>query len=101
MFKNIRLYIGYRSRYYKIFYAGLVLITMDTSIFQKAVEASQYLHDRVPPALREPALGIVCGSGLNSLGNNVLPHPQTGVSYTDIPHFPETTGITKLNVDLG
>lgn len=65
---------------------------MDGVVFQHATEALTYLNGRVPPALHGPTVGIICGSGLNGLADTVLPEPRHEVPYTDIPHFPESTG---------
>lgn len=53
-------------------------------------EAIQAIHTRVPEDLREPKVGIVCGSGLSglvaSIRNSVL------VPYSELPGFGTSTG---------
>ena len=65
---------------------------MDSATSQQTAEALRYLQALVPPKLRQPAIGIVCGSGLNGLADAVLPDPRFEIPYTDIPHFPQSTG---------
>ena len=41
-----------------------------------------------------PKIGIVCGSGLGGLAENLdADLPKDVISYKDIPNFPKTTGI--------
>ena len=65
---------------------------MDNFLPQQAEQALQYLHARIPLELLSPVVGIICGSGLGSLAESVLPEPRAEIPYTDIPHFPQSTG---------
>lgn len=65
---------------------------MDKSISQRSEEALQYLKGRIPSELDQPAVGIICGSGLGGLAKSVLPQPRLEVPYKDIPHFPQSKG---------
>ena len=62
------------------------------SISEQTAEALRCLQTRVPPKLHQPVIGIICGSGLNGLADAVLPEPRFEIPYTDIPHFPPSTG---------
>lgn len=65
---------------------------MENTTSQQVAEALRYLHANVPRQLHQPVIGIVCGSGLNSLSDAVSPDPRVEIPYTDIPHFPQSTG---------
>lgn len=66
---------------------------MDDLVFQHSSDALEYLEKIIPPELRLPSVGIVCGSGLGGLAKTVMPQPRLEVHYTDIPHFPASKGI--------
>lgn len=70
---------------------------MDDLVFQHSSDALQYLEKKIPPELRLPSVGIVCGSGLGVLAKTVMPQPRLEVDYTDIPHFPTSKGNQKIN----
>ena len=65
---------------------------MENVTSQQIAEALRYLQTNVPPQLHQPVIGIVCGSGLNGLADAVLPDSRFEIPYTDIPHFPQSTG---------
>ena len=65
---------------------------MDNLLPQQAEQALQYLHARIPLKLLSPVVGIICGSGLGGLAESVLPESRAEIPYTDIPHFPQSTG---------
>ena len=65
---------------------------MENATSQQIEEALRYLQANVPLQLHQPAIGIVCGSGLNGLADAVSPDPRFEIPYTDIPHFPQSTG---------
>ena len=65
---------------------------MDNATSQQTAEALRYLQANVPPQLHQPVIGIVCGSGLNGLADVVSPDLRFEIPYTDIPHFPQSTG---------
>ena len=65
---------------------------MASGLYQQASQALVYLQTKVPVRLHQPAVGIICGSGLSGLAESVLPEPRCEISYTDIPHFPPSTG---------
>jgi purine-nucleoside phosphorylase len=64
------------------------------SVFQKATETAQYIQTSLPPSLRSPRVGIICGSGLGGLADTIHPEPKYEVAYADIPHFPISTGMS-------
>lgn len=70
-----------------------VFVAMESTISQQIAEALRYLQAKVPPDLHQPVIGIICGSGLNGLADAVLPDPRSEIPYTEIPHFPPSTGI--------
>ncbi len=57
-----------------------------SEIYDKCAEAAAYLKTRIDA---EGAIGIVLGSGLGELGNEI--EDATVVDYGDIPNFPTTT----------
>ena len=65
---------------------------MENVIPRQIAEAFHYLQAKVPPKLRQPVIGIICGSGLDGLADTVLPDSRYEISYSDIPHFPPSTG---------
>lgn len=65
---------------------------MENLIPQNLAEALRFVLDQLPQSLEKPGVGIICGSGLGSLADSVLPHPRHEIRYADIPHFPQSTG---------
>ena len=55
-------------------------------------EALQYLDRIIPRQLRNPVIGIICGSGLSALAATVTNEPKLEINYSDIPYFPRSTG---------
>ena len=66
---------------------------METVTSQQTEDALSYLQATVPPNLFRPVIGIICGSGLSGLADNVLLEPRFETSYAAIPHFPTSTGM--------
>lgn len=67
---------------------------MENVTSQHIAEALRYLQAKIPSKLHQPAIGIICGSGLNSLADAVRSEPRFEIPYVDIPHFPPSTGMT-------
>ena len=65
---------------------------MENLVLQNAEEALAFVQAQLDPRLQNPSLGIICGSGLGGLADNIIPHPQHAIEYRDIPHFPQSTG---------
>ena len=65
--------------------------------FGKATATAQYIQISLPLSLRNPHVGIICGSGLGGLADTIHPEPKHEVAYTDIPHFPVSTGMSTGN----
>lgn len=65
---------------------------MENNISAHAAEALQFILAQLPPELKRPQVGIVCGSGLGGLVDTVLPDPRNEMPYAAIPHFPHSTG---------
>ena len=59
-----------------------------------ASETAQYLQDLLPLQLRGPAIAVICGSGLGGLADAVEIAPRLEMHYRDIPHFPQSSGMT-------
>jgi purine-nucleoside phosphorylase len=57
-----------------------------------ALEAFEFLQDRLPPSLKSPETGIICGSGLGGLADLVRSQSRWEVSYSQIPDFPQSNG---------
>lgn len=70
-------------------------INMDDLIFQRSSDALHYLDSKIPPELRLPSVGVICGSGLGELAKTVIQQPRFEVDYNDIPHFPASKGSSK------
>lgn len=68
---------------------------MTESPSQQVMKAFDYLLQNLPSNLCNPAVGIICGSGLSGIAQTVLPEPRFEVSYADIPNFPQSTGIKR------
>jgi len=68
------------------------MVAMENLLYKQAAEALHSLHSRLADELRQPVLGIICGSGLSGLADTVLHEPQISIPYSDIPHFPPSTG---------
>ena len=68
-------------------------LKMETATSQQTEDALRYLQAKVPLELLRPVIGIICGSGLSGLADNVLLEPRFETSYADIPHFPPSTGM--------
>ena len=66
---------------------------MSSDLYQRATQAAQYIKQRIPADLQATTVGIICGSGFGGLADIVLTSSRTGISYGDIPHFPNSTGI--------
>lgn len=64
----------------------------ENPIAQHAVEAFNYLNNRVPTSLKDPMIAIICGSGLGGLAEVVQSHSTWEISYEEIPHFPRGQG---------
>ena len=62
-------------------------------IVRHVEEATQYLLSLLPTPLHRPPIGIICGSGLGGLADGAHADSCVEVCYTDIPHFPQSTGI--------
>ncbi|KAI4128579.1 MAG: hypothetical protein LQ338_002673 [Usnochroma carphineum] len=60
----------------------------NVTTFNRATETVRFLKKQLPEALQRPRLGVICGSGLGSLAETVLPQPRHEVPYAAIPHFP-------------
>ncbi len=54
--------------------------------YEHATQACQYLRTRLPVF---PTVGLILGSGLKQLGNQL--DNATAIDYADIPHFPKPT----------
>jgi purine-nucleoside phosphorylase len=67
-------------------------ITNSDYNYDKIASIAEWLLNRVE---QRPKIGIVCGSGLGSLADQ-LTETKT-FSYEDIPHFPRSTGYKNFN----
>jgi len=53
---------------------------------EKILEAAEFVRERIN---ENPEVGLVLGTGLGSLGDSI--DNATVLSYSDIPHFPDST----------
>lgn len=65
-----------------------------SNTLELASETARYLQASLPLHLRGPAIAIICGSGLGGLADAVGNGPRSEVYYKDIPHFPQSTGMS-------
>lgn len=63
--------------------------------YYKAIESVQALYNVLPDSLRCPSTGVICGSGLGALSNVIQDNLRLEIPYSDIPHFPQSTGKKK------
>ena len=78
----------------------VLLVVMGEAASVQIEAALQLLLKQIPLNLKFPTFGIICGSGLNSLSDILLFENRYEITYTSIPHFPQSTGISlsQLNV---
>lgn len=68
---------------------------MPETIFSLATHSANHIRALLPEELRNPQVGIICGSGLGGLERTLHPGseaPLFEISYTKIPHFAHSTG---------
>lgn len=65
--------------------------------FARATEAADYLRAALQPELQAPRIAVVCGSGLGGLQNTIQASPRLEIPYSQIPHFPRSTGMLYPN----
>jgi purine-nucleoside phosphorylase len=70
--------------------------TMDTlaapNAYKRASETAAYVRSKLPDALQNPKVAIVCGSGLGGLVDTIESNPKVELAYATIPNFPQSTG---------
>ncbi|RPI03214.1 MAG: purine-nucleoside phosphorylase [Calditrichaeota bacterium] len=60
--------------------------TETTTLKEKVITAADFIRDRMPI---QPAVGVILGTGLGDLANQVS--PSLILKYSEIPFFPEST----------
>lgn len=73
------------------------MATIVAQTLQQANAAVEYIRLQLPENLSRPIIGIICGSGLGGLAETVEAESQVEISYKNIPHFPQSTGIKTLH----
>ena len=63
---------------------------MTSTEYVLARQATDYIKSILPETIPLPQLGVICGSGLNSLVST-FSEPQLSLPYVDIPNFPVST----------
>lgn len=58
-------------------------------VIEEINAAANYVSSLLPMELKHPQVGIICGSGLNKLGD-AMQNAMT-IPYSHIPHFPRST----------
>jgi purine-nucleoside phosphorylase len=61
-------------------------------IYEQASEAADFIQKQLSTPIKKPAIGVICGSGLGGL-SDILAESRQDVHYTEIPYFPQSTGI--------
>ena len=65
----------------------------DALSYEEITTIAEYLKERLKEAAITPDVGIICGSGLGGLGDNLdEDRPKVTFPYNEIPSFPKTTG---------
>jgi purine-nucleoside phosphorylase len=74
--------------------------TQTDEVTYEDIEAiSDYLKGRTTI---QPKVGVICGSGLGGLGDDLdKDHPTVVIPYDDIPKFPKTTGMLYVSKGKG
>ncbi|KAI9844089.1 MAG: hypothetical protein M1837_005803 [Sclerophora amabilis] len=60
-------------------------------VFQQATQTAAFLSSSLPLQLRDPVVGIICGSGLGGLAETIQPEPQFQIDYKHVPGFPTSS----------
>lgn len=69
------------------------MTTVKSEIYFRATETADYIRGHLSQSLKQPKVGIVCGSGLSGLADAVRgDREKIEISYSAIPNFPESTG---------
>jgi purine-nucleoside phosphorylase len=70
--------------------------TMDSlaapNAYARALETAAYVRSKLPEALQNPKVAIVCGSGLGGIVDTIESEPKVELAYSTIPNFPQSTG---------
>jgi len=69
---------------------------MSESIYAQATESTNRIRSLLPEQLKNPHVGIICGSGLGGLAGMLDQELLFELSYKDIPHFAPSTGLFRL-----
>ena len=65
----------------------------DELTYEEIVAIAEHLKERLKDASISPDVGIICGSGLGRLGENLdSDKPKVVFPYNELPNFPKTTG---------
>lgn len=59
--------------------------------YHRATQTSTFIRSRLPPALQNPKVAIVCGSGLGGLAETIEQDSKVELAYGEIPNFPQST----------
>ncbi|CAZ86073.1 unnamed protein product [Tuber melanosporum] len=66
---------------------------MSESFYARATESANHVRNLLPEELKNPHVGIVCGSGLGGLAGMLDQEELFELSYKSIPHFPHSTAV--------
>lgn len=55
--------------------------------YQRATETAKYVRSKLPEALQNPKVAIVCGSGLGGLADTIDADSKVELAYATIPNF--------------
>ena len=67
----------------------------EITVYDKAVESLRYILRLLPLKLQDVQTGIICGSGLGGLADQVASGSWIGIPYKDIPYFAQSTGMSS------
>lgn len=71
---------------------------LKSEVYANAVQTVDFIRGRLSEGLKQPKVGIVCGSGLSGLADAVRDdREKTEIGYNAIPNFPESTGAKFSN----
>lgn len=60
--------------------------------YQRATETAAYVRSKLPSALQNPKVAIVCGSGLGGLADTIDAESKVELPYSSIPNFSKSAG---------
>ncbi|KAK9449357.1 nucleoside phosphorylase domain-containing protein [Limtongia smithiae] len=64
---------------------------VDLTLTERATIVVDAIREVIPKALHDPAVAVICGSGLHHLADALSPEPRCEIPFSELPYFPLTT----------